>query len=91
MDNIIKIKHDDTNIVLPQLIFLDLNMPIMNGWEFLDVFSQENYKSTFFDTKVIILSSTIDPSDYQKAKGYQMVSHFLSKPITVEMLENLSK
>lgn len=87
LDNIIKIKHDDTNIVLPQLIFLDLNMPIMNGWEFLDVFSQENYKSTFFDTKVIILSSTIDPKDIEKSKSYSMVTDFLSKPISKEMLE----
>jgi CheY-like chemotaxis protein len=63
-------------------------MPVMNGWEFLDLF-KENFLNEFSQTKVIILSSTIDPSDYQKAKQYEMVSHFLSKPITVEMLQNL--
>ena len=73
---------------VPNLIFLDLNMPVMNGWEFLDSI-ETDLKSNLKNTKVIILSSTIDPADYNKAKQYEMVSHFLSKPITVDMLENL--
>ena len=87
LDEIILKKQDEPNTELPQLIFLDLNMPIMNGWEFLDVFSQENYKSIFTDTKVIVLSSTIDPNDIEKSKTYSMVIDFLSKPITKEILE----
>ncbi|WP_321540653.1 response regulator [Flavobacterium piscinae] len=67
---------------------MDLNMPVMNGWEFLDLFNK-TISNEFSQTKVIILSSTIDPADYNKAKQYDVVSHFLSKPITVEMLENL--
>jgi CheY-like chemotaxis protein len=70
----------------PQLIFLDLNMPVMNGWEFLDSFNTEEYLE-FHDTKVIILSSTIDPEDLEKSKKYPMVIDFLSKPISKEMLE----
>ena len=70
----------------PQLIFLDLNMPVMNGWEFLDSFNTKEY-SDYHDTKVIILSSTIDPEDLEKSKKYPMVIDFLSKPISKEMLE----
>ncbi|MBC7848074.1 MAG: response regulator [Flavobacterium sp.] len=70
----------------PQLIFLDLNMPVMGGWEFLDSFSTSEY-SEYNTTKVIILSSTIDPDDIEKAKKYPMVLDFLSKPISKEMLE----
>lgn len=73
----------------PQLILLDLNMPVMGGWEFLDHFSKSDYPVLFKDCKVIVLSSTIDPDDIKKAKTYPMVLDFLSKPITKEMLEDL--
>jgi CheY-like chemotaxis protein len=61
-------------------------MPVMGGWEFLDSFGTEAY-SDFNTIKVIILSSTIDPEDLEKAKKYPMVIDFLSKPISKEMLE----
>lgn len=72
----------------PQLIFLDLNMPVMGGWEFLDIFNTDDY-SEFSAIKVIVLSSTIDPEDLEKAKSYSMVIDFLSKPVTISMLEYL--
>lgn len=75
-------------IEYPKLIFLDLNMPIMGGWEFLDHFKEDQY-SAFADTKVIVLSSTIDPHDIDKSKTYPMVIDFQSKPISKEMLEDL--
>jgi CheY-like chemotaxis protein len=73
----------------PKLTLLDLNMPIMNGWEFLDVYLQEGYQNLFPDAKFIVLSSTIDPDDVNLAKNYPIVVDFLSKPITKEMLEDL--
>lgn len=73
---------------LPNLIFLDLNMPVMDGWEFLDNFSTNKY-SEVNTTKIVVLSSTIDPEDLQKSKKYPMVIDFLSKPITTNMLSYL--
>lgn len=73
---------------LPQLIFLDLNMPVMDGWEFLDNFSLKKY-SAVNSIKIVVLSSTIDPEDLEKCKKYPMVIDFLSKPITTNMLSYL--
>lgn len=72
----------------PLLIFLDLNMPVMGGWEFIDTFIDSNYFN-LNNTKVIILTSTIDPEDIKKSKTYPNVIEFLSKPITVETLNSL--
>jgi len=87
--NTLKQTNSNSNLIKhPQLIFLDLNMPVMGGWEFLDSFATADY-SDYNDTKVIILSSTIDPEDLEKSKKYPMVIDFLSKPISKEMLEYL--
>ncbi|MFD2940582.1 response regulator [Flavobacterium notoginsengisoli] len=80
----------DKNQRKPELIFLDLNMPIMGGWEFLDHFTSSDYKE-FNSAPVIVLSSTIDPEDLAKAKKYPIIIDFLSKPITLPMLEYLKK
>jgi CheY-like chemotaxis protein len=74
----------------PDLIFLDLNMPVMGGWEFLEHFVRSEY-AMFNNIKVIILSSTVDPQDLAKAKTYSIVADFLAKPITVEMLDYLKE
>jgi CheY-like chemotaxis protein len=73
----------------PKLLFLDLNMPVMNGWEFLDNFIEKKLHHTFTEIKVIILSSSVDPNDIEKSKIYPIVIKFLPKPINKEMLESL--
>lgn len=80
---------DLDTIQLPKLIFLDLNMPVMGGWEFLDAFNTPDYEK-FHHIKIIVLTSTIDPHDLEKSKTYPMVLDFLPKPITVSMLEYVS-
>lgn len=83
-----ELKYSKNKAKKPQLIFLDLNMPVMGGWEFLDHFSTVDYEE-FSSIKVVVLSSTINPEDLDKAKQYTVVIDFLSKPITYSMLEYL--
>ncbi len=66
--------------LFPELILLDLNMPVMGGWEFLDVFLKK-YFAYCKNTRVVILSSSIVPEDEERARDYKIVVDFLSKPI----------
>ena len=78
-----KIKSVDPSETL--LIFLDINMPVLNGWEFLDA-----YRSNFPERKdtIVILSSSIDFQDRQKAMEYPIVSGFLEKPLSLEKINS---
>jgi CheY-like chemotaxis protein len=73
----------------PDLILLDLNMPVMNGWEFLDYYKKVGFEKKYKQIKIFILSSTIDPQEINKIKNYPFVADFLSKPISVEMIDKL--
>lgn len=81
-------KKNNVSIVYPKLVLLDLNMPVMDGWEFLESFKTKNYLNVFDLTRFIVVSSSIDPNDINKAKTYPVIG-FISKPVTKDMLENL--
>ncbi len=70
---------------LPELILLDINMPVLNGWEFLDEFIALLPKLPV-EIPVYMLSSTIDQADFDKAETYSVVKGFYSKPLTRENL-----
>ena len=64
---------------IPDLILLDLNMPIMDGWEFLDEFTKVKHEKHI---TIFIVSSSIDPADRLRAKEYDDVGNYLVKPIS---------
>lgn len=76
--------------IVPSLIFLDLNMPIMDGWAFLKAYL-DKFTVKYPETKICILSSTIDPEDFVRAGRYKIVLEFISKPLTMEILNELKK
>ncbi|HEX8575078.1 MAG TPA: response regulator [Flavobacterium sp.] len=81
-EKIINENKDNKNNIL---ILLDLNMPIMDGWDFLEEFGTQ-LAHQYTNIKIILLSSSVDPSDIQKSKTYPIVLDFLPKPLTKETL-----
>ena len=73
-------------INLPTVILLDLNMPIIDGWQFLDQVEQFNHRNKL---SIFIMSSSIDNRDIEKSKIYSTVKDFISKPINNEKLDKL--
>ncbi len=68
------------------LVLLDINMPVMDGWQFLDSLVQAKLSLPVY---VVIVTSSIDTSDKKKANGYESVIAFLEKPVRAEDLNQL--
>jgi CheY-like chemotaxis protein len=73
---------------VPDIIFLDINMPGMDGWDFLDEYKKLNAreKTTVI---IIMLTTSISPADKEKAEKMPEITSFQSKPMTQEMLNDI--
>lgn len=72
----------------PELILLDIKMPLKSGWDFLDEFVEDNsfQKS---EITIVMLSSSVYPDDVHKSKEYKEVAGYLSKPITLKKVDKI--
>lgn len=71
---------------LPDLVLIDINMPILNGWEFIEAFEALDLKA---DNDMYMLSSSVYENDIEKAKSYKSVKGFISKPLSIDRLKEL--
>ncbi len=89
IDQLLEIQRNDP-AKLPDYILLDINMPIMNGWEFLDEYKRLNIDPSG-KSKVFIISSSVFSNDINKARSYPVVKDFISKPLNVDKIVELFK
>lgn len=74
--------------VLPDIIFLDIDMPLMDGFQFLDEF-EKLMTTTKQKCKIVMLTSSINPQDVNRSKKYNSVKLYLNKPLTHESIMDL--
>lgn len=79
--------HHNAPEELPDLIFLDINMPYLDGWQFLDRLSLLGMPSK--PMTIYIVSSSLSPVDMDKAATYKMLSGYEVKPITKEKINEI--
>lgn len=82
-----KINHN-SDFLIPDVILLDINMPIMNGFGFLVEFEKFD-DSLLNKIKVVMLTSSVDPNDIRRSKEYKTVQSFISKPLSIEHLNSI--
>lgn len=77
-----------TGKTMPEIIFLDINMPYMNGWDFLEEYKELDGKFKK-EIDLYMVSSSIARVDIKKSETYEDVKGFIHKPLTVEVLEKV--
>src|SRR5688500_247546 len=90
LDHLRALKKEDAEF--PAIIFLDLNMPIMDGFGFLDEVAKDNELSKHIvsKSKIIVLSSSISPADIDRASANPFVFKYLNKPLSEKYLNAIN-
>lgn len=79
----------EPGVEFPEVMFLDLSMPIMDGWQFLERY--QKIPAERKKTKIFIASSSISPDDISRAKAIDEVTDFIIKPITAEKINEVMR
>jgi len=82
------LKNGLANEQIPEIIFLDINLPAKNGWEFIDEYS-EIVGEASKNSKVIMLSTSENPRDMEKSKEYKLIKEYRIKPLSVPIINEI--
>ncbi|MBI2271488.1 MAG: response regulator [Bacteroidetes bacterium] len=74
--------------LFPEIIFLDINMPMMDGFQFIEEFDKLN-TALLGKTKIVMLTTSINPADIEKAKHLSSVHKYINKPLSQKSLDLL--
>jgi CheY-like chemotaxis protein len=88
IEKLLSIKQESGK--LPEFIFLDLAMPVMDGWKFLDEYHRLNIGDGS-NSQIIILSSSIFRHDIDRALKHSVVKEYISKPLNMELIRKVLK
>ena len=87
--NIDELKTEEGYSLLPSHVFLDINMPISDGYYFLEEFDKLFSKKITSQVKIVMLTSSLNPNDEVKSTSYKSVVSYLLKPLTKDSLVNM--
>ncbi|HEA23553.1 MAG TPA: response regulator [Pricia antarctica] len=86
LENFEELLEEDTS--LPSILFIDLNMPVMDGWDFVEELTKLK-TSDMSMPEIYIMTSSVDTNDIETAKTYGLETHYLIKPVSAKILESI--
>lgn len=84
----LEISSSETSNIFPKVIFIDINMPMIDGFQFIEDFKNK-FSDKFNLMKIVVLTSSVSPIDKEKALGISKNITFLNKPLTQETLNQI--
>lgn len=83
------IQNEYSKSLMPAILFLDINMPTLTGWEFMEQYEKLN-EEIKNQISIYILSSSVDPRDKDKAEANKYIKGFISKPLQSEVILSIA-
>lgn len=80
--------RESKEALFPDLIFLDINMPVMDGFEFLEAYRNANLEDKT-NALIVMLTTSLHPKDIERANSYPFISEYVYKPLTQDKIKEI--